>query len=256
MQATADPFGAGFVSQISNLYVNNTIRNDNAIYYDTPKFYGVQLSGVYQLGESTTDSTTTQKKRGNDRYGAGITFANGPIFAGAGYEQIRSNLDNFRVRTADADISYDFGFIKPMLGYWRTRNDNSAFTGVRLREQVGTAGVTVPFGAFSFLGQFSYLRDRSTLNSGVDYGTPRARNYGLGVRYSLSKRTILYAGYSRDNLKTGTQGQAYNGFGGLADASNSGLYTAANLGSGATSYGGLITNVNPYSYQFGMRHSF
>ncbi len=257
VQATADPFGAGFVSQISNLYVNNTIRNDNAVYYDTPKFYGVQLSGVYQMGESTTDNTTTtQAKRGNDRYGAGITFANGPIFAGAGYEQIRANLDNYRVRTADADVSYDFGFIKPMLGYWRTRSDNSALTGVRLREQVATAGVTVPFGAWTFLGQFSYLRDKSTLNNGVNYGTPSARNYGLGFRYSLSKRTILYAGYSRLNLKGGTQGQAYSGFGGIADASNSGLYTAANLGSGITSYGSVITNVNPYSYQFGIRHSF
>lgn len=257
VQATADPFGAGFVSQISNLYVNNTIRNDNAIYYDTPKFYGLQLSGVYQLGESTTDNTTaTQAKRGNDRYGAGLTFANGPIFAGVGYEQIRSNLDSYRVRTADADVSYDFGFIKPMLGYWRTRNDNAAFTALRLRETVYTAGVTVPFGAFSFLGQFSYLRDKSTLNSGASYGTPSARNFGLGMRYSLSKRTILYAGYSRINLKGGTQGQAYSGFGGIADASNAGLYTAANLGSGITSYGSVITNVNPYSYQFGIRHSF
>lgn len=257
VQATADPFGAGFVSQISNLYVNNTIRNDNAVYYDTPKFYGVQVSGVYQLGESATNNTTTtQAKRGNDRYGAGVTYANGPIFAGVGYEQIRSNLDTYRVRTYDADVSYDFGFVKPMLGYWRTRNENGLLTGVRLREQVATAGVTVPFGAWTFLGQFSYLRDHSTLNNNVNYGTPTARNYGLGFRYSLSKRTILYAGYSRINLQTGVQGQAYSGFGGIADASNSGLYTAANLGSGVTSYGSVVTNVNPYSYQFGIRHSF
>ena len=256
VQATADPFGAGFVAQISNLYVNNNIRNDNAIYYDTPKFYGVQLSGVYQLGESTTDNAATQKKRGNDRYGAGITFANGPIYAGAGYEQIRANTDAYRARTADVDVSYDFGFVKPMLGYWRTRNDNAAPTALRLRESVYTGGVTVPFGAFTFLGQFSYLRDKSTLNSGVNYGTPTVRNYGLGVRYSLSKRTILYAGYSRFNIKGGAQGQAYSGFAGIADASNSGLYSAANLGSGVTSYGSIITNVNPYSYQFGIRHSF
>ena len=101
------------------------------------------------------------------------------------------------------------------------------------------------------------------MNSGVDYGKPTARNYGLGFRYSLSKRTILYAGYSRINLKGGTQGQAYSGFGGIADASNSGLYTAANLGQTnaagvavPTSYGSIVTNVNPYSYQFGIRHSF
>src|ERR1700754_1902012 len=68
VQATADPFGAGFVGQISNLYVNNSIRNDNAMYYDTPRIAGFQASGVYQFGESSTDSAATQKKGGNDRY--------------------------------------------------------------------------------------------------------------------------------------------------------------------------------------------
>jgi GBP family porin len=257
VQATADPFGAGFVGQISNMYVNNSIRNDNAMYYDTPRIAGFQASGVYQFGESSTDSAATQKKRGNDRYGLGATYANGPLFVGVGYEQIRANPDNFKVRTIDADASYDFGIVKLMAGYWRTKNDRGDVGTIRLKENVYTLGATVPFGAWTFLGQWSHLRDKSTVNvNGFDYGTPRANNFSLGLRYSLSKRTILYSSWSKINLKTGTQGQAYSGFAGIADASNSGLYTAGNLGSGVTSYGSVITNVNPYSYQFGIRHSF
>ena len=255
VQATADPFGAGFVAQVSNLYVNNTIRNDNAVYYDTPKFAGgLQISGVYQFGESTTNNTTTtQAKRGNDRYGAGITYANGPLFVGAGYEQIKSNLDTYRVRTGDVAATYDFGIVKLHALYWRTRNDNNLFAPgvVTLKENTYSVGVTVPFGAWTFLGQFSRLNDKSTYNNGLAYGNPRTNNYGAGLRYSLSKRTILYAAYSRFNLKTGAQGQAFSGYSGIADASNSGLYTAANLTNALGQ-----PNVNPYSYQLGIRHSF
>lgn len=288
VQATADPFGAGFVGQVSNLYQNNTIRNDNAIYYDTPRFLGgLQLSGVYQFGESTTNTTapvavvpagTGQAKRGNDRYGAGITYANGPIFVGAGYEQIKSNLDTYRVRTFDVAGTYDFGFLKLHALYWKTRNNNPnnifSATGdfgstVSLKENVYSVGFTVPFGAWTFLGQFGRLMDKSTSNvAGVDLGNPKANNFGLGARYSLSKRTILYVGYSRMNLKNGPSGNAFQQFSGIADASNGGLYTTGNLyntaavaatspeGRVRASGVGINQNVNPFSYQFGIRHSF
>jgi len=279
VQATADPFGAGFVAQTSNLYVSNTIRNDNAVYYDTPTFVGgLKVSGVYQFGESSTNtaapSATGQAKRGNDRYGAGITYANGPLFVGVGYEQIKSNLDTYRVRSADAAATYDFGFVKLHAIYWKTKNDNPnnlvAFGNtVTLNSHTYSGGFTVPFGAFTFLGQYSYLKDKSQSNVfNTDLGSPTAKNIGLGLRYSLSKRTILYVGYSRFNLKNGNAGNAYQGFSGIADASNSGLYTAGNLfGSQAVVAGtnaarvaasgvAVNQNVNPYSYQFGIRHSF
>ena len=292
VQATADPFGAGFVAQPSAVYTNNTIRNDNAVYYDTPRFAGIQLSGVYQFGESTTDSAqlntagtgpaaTGQAKRGNDRYGAGATYAAGPVFAGIGYEQIKSNLDQFNVRTFDAAATYDFGFLKLHAIYWRTKNDNGntlagiSTSTVQLRENVFTGGITVPFGAWTFMGQYSKLFDKSTSNYvsaaglGTNLGTPGAKDLGLGARYSLSKRTIIYIGYAKFILKDGPAGNAYQGFAGIADASNSGLYTAGNLygsqvpnnptGNAANvvaSGVGIHQNVNPYSYQIGIRHSF
>jgi predicted porin len=278
LQATADPFGAGFVAQTSNLYNNLTIRNDNAVYYDSPKFLGgLVVSGAYQFGESTTNtaapSATGQAKRGNDRYEGGITYANGPLFVGAAYEQIKSNLDTYRVRTADAAATYDFGIFKLHALYYRTKNDNPnnliAFgSTVTLKENVYNLGVTVPFGAWTFLGQYGHLSDKSTSNvAGIDLGNPKVNNFGLGLRYSLSKRTILYTAFSRFNMKNGTYGNAYQGFGGISDASNAGLYTAGNLYDTTTPVTGATAaarasgiavnqNVSPYSYQFGIRHSF
>ncbi|MGI9024927.1 MAG: porin [Burkholderiaceae bacterium] len=260
VQATADPFGAGMLGQVSNVYVNNTIRNDNAIYYDTPRFSGFQLSGVYQFGESTTDSpattstgapaTTGQRKRGNDRYGAGATYVNGPLYVGVGYEQIKSNLETYRQRTGDVAATWDFGVVKLHGIYWRTRNDNPVPTAVSLHESAWSAGITVPFGAWTFLGSYNRVTDHSTSNAGTNLGTPKANFFGLGARYSLSKRTILYTSYGRFNLKNGPLGNPYQGYAGIADASNSGLYNAGNLFSAGQA------NVNPYSYEFGIRHSF
>jgi general bacterial porin, GBP family len=282
VQATADPFGAGFVSEVSNLYTNNTIRNDNAIYYDTPRFAGLQVSLAYQMGESTTDSPATQVKRGNDRYEAGLTYSNGPIYAGVGYETIKANTDAFRIKTFDAAATYDFGFLKLHALYWQTKNDNPSIAPIsgadpwaaRLSQRVYSGGITVPFGAWTFLGLYSRLNDHSTANvTGVDLGNPHVNAIGAGFRYSLSKRTIVYFGFDRWNMKNGPSGNAFLGFVGIADASNAGLYTAGNLyGSQAAPVGtnaaainarGVLAagvpisqNVNPYSYQIGLRHSF
>jgi predicted porin len=284
VQATADPFGAGFVAQTSNLYPNLTIRNDNAVYYDSPKFIGgLQISGAYQFGESATNSPATnaagtapgtQAKRGNDRYEAGVTYANGPLFVGAAYEQIKSNLDTYRVRTWDAAATYDFGIVKLHAIYYRTKNDNpngitALGSTISQKESTYNVGFTVPFGPWTFLGQYGRLQDKSTSNvAATDLGHPRVNNFGLGLRYSLSKRTILYAAYSRFNMKNGDAGNAYQGFPGISDASNAGLYNAGNLYGTQSALAGtnaarvlasgvaINQNVNPYSYQFGIRHSF
>ena len=246
VQATADPYGAATVGEASNVFILNTLRNDNAVYYDTPRVWGLQASAVYQMGESTTNSpsvTTTgatgQAKRGNDRIGAGFTYTNGPIFAGVGYEGIKSNLSTFKTNTWDAI-------------YWQTRSGISPFLATaNLKEKSYFVGATVPFGAWTFLGGYGRLRDQSTSSlATVDLGTPRANFFSAALKYSLSKRTVLYAVGSRFNLRKGPNGNAFQGFVGITDTNGVGLYNTANL----TGTAGV--NVNPYSYQFGLRHAF
>lgn len=255
-QFGADPYAAGLVSGVNSIFINNTLRNDNAIYYDSPKLYGFQFLGTYQFGESTTNNTvnaaTGQAKRGNERIGAGVLYNNGPLFAGIGYERIRSNLDLYRVQTYDATAAYDFNIVKLHALYWRTENDNPNATAafgstVRLSQRVYMLGATVPFGAWTFIGSYALLRDHSTSNVNTDLGRPWSGTIGAAAKYSLSKRTVLYAAYARMNVKRGPAGNAFQGFNGFTDASNAGLFTAANLSG---------PNVNPWSYQMGIRHSF
>ena len=242
-QATADPFGAGFVSQVSTMYVNNTIRNDNAVYYDSPRFAGIQVSGVYQFGESSTDSPGRNGGAVTDRSGEArqrplrrrCLVRRGPAVPGRRLRADQVEPRRLSCPHGDAAATYDFGFLKLHAIFWKTKNDNpnNAFASgstVALNEHVYTGGITVPFGAWTFLGQYSRLLDHSRSNvDDVDLGNPKSNNIGLGFRYSLSKRTILYFGYAQFILHNGPAGNAFQGFAGIADASNSGLYAANNL---------------------------
>lgn len=253
VQLAADPFFLGGGSP-NTLLVNNTYRNDNAVYYDTPRVGGVQGSLMYQLGESTTNNTAPvaggQARRGNDQFGASVTYANGPLYVGAGYQQIRSVFDNFRVRTGDLAATYDFGVVKLHALYWRTKNSNGntnpAFgSTVALNSRTIWGGISVPFGAWTFLGGYGRLTDKSTSNVGANLGNPKADFFSLGAKYSLSKRTFLYASSGRMKLTRGPSGNPFQGLVGIIDANSAGLYTPANL-----------VNVNPTSYWLGVNHSF
>lgn len=260
-QGLADPFGTGMIATAMNVFTNNTVRNDNAVYYDSQSLAGLVVSGNVQLGESTTDNrqiaATGQAKHGNDRYGASLRYTNGPIYAGVGFEQIRSNLDVYRIRSYDLAGTYDFGLIKLHAILWRTNDGNPNTTAafgstVQVHQQTYYGGATVPFGAWTFLAGYGYLRDASRNNlQTVNLGSPRVNYTGLGVRYSLSKRTVLYASAAHFNLTKGPSGNAFQGLRGFIDASNVGLYTTANL----TSPTGA-SNVNPTSLQFGIRQIF
>lgn len=268
-----DPFGTGYVASANNVMINDTLRDDNAIWYDTPRIAGFAAALVYQLGESTTDDRTPvtggQAKHGDDRYGANVTYRNGPIYAGIGYDTMKSNFDSYRVRSANFAATYDFSIVKLHAIYWQTRNNNenrnAAFgSTVAQNERSYLAGITVPYGAFDFFGSVARLQDRSQSNVDAPLGTPKANFFGVGARYSFSKRTIVYAGTSHFSLHNGPCGNAFQAYNGIIDASNVALYNAANLnGPSVTcrvsgSPVSIVTpsNVNPTSYEIGMRHSF
>ena len=53
-------WGGGLVGRAQNYAVGNVTRFDNAIYYDTPKLYGFQITTAYRLGESSTNSVASR----------------------------------------------------------------------------------------------------------------------------------------------------------------------------------------------------
>ena len=232
-----DPMGGGLVGQAQNYAVGNVTRFDNAFYYDTPKFYGFQLTTAFRLGESSTDSVASGSvKNGGNGGNAVLTYAGGPVLASYSYLSAKNAIDNNTTRTQFAGAVYDLKVVKLHGLYFDTRNG----TTTRLRSY--GLGVTVPIQSFNLFAQAARIDNRYNANNST-LSNDDATFFGLGVNYAFSKRTDVYTSYGKFKNK----GNAINV---VQDASNAGLFTTT----------GAVANVtpgfDPYSAQIGIRHRF
>ena len=232
-----DPMAGGLVGGAQNFAVGNVTRFDNGVYYNSPKLYGFQLTAVYRLGESTTDSVASGSvKNGGNAGNASLTYAAGPLLVGASYLNVKNALDNNTTRTEFGGALYDFKLFKLDAMYFHTRNATTTSL------QSYALGVSVPIQAFNLFAQFAridnkYAQNNSTLKNND------ANFIGTGAQYNLSKRTDIYLAYA----KQVNQGQAINV---VTDSSNAGLQTIA----GTTA--NVLPGFNPWSAQLGLRHKF
>lgn len=161
----------------------------NSVRYDSPNFDG--FSGAVQigLGEDKDTPAAGSASRGVSLH---LAYANGPLAAGLAYQNDKDQGSGAPTeKTTALGGSYDFGVAKLGLGYTRiSTTGNPSF-------RLINAGVTVPFGAFSVVGQFA----QGEL-SDVD---GNSKSFALEGRYALSKRTTAYAGYNntKDNIGGG-----------------------------------------------------
>lgn len=231
--SAADPFAAGTVARGTNYAVGNVVRFDNSVTYESPRFSGFQAKAQYRFGESTTDTVASgTTKNGGNGVSAALTYAQGPLYAGIGYLSARNALDNNTTRSETAAVSYDLSVVKLAAMYFHTRNATTT------RQQAASIGATVPIGAFKVTGVVGRVDNKYDSN-GSALHLNDANYVGLGGHCAVSKRTDLYLVYA----KILNQGAAAFV---LADNSNSGLFTAANVPAG----------FNPWSAQFGVRHLF
>ncbi len=232
-----DPMGGGLVGQAQNYAVGNVTRFDNGIYYDTPKFYGFQVTAAYRLGESSTNSVASgSTKNGGNAGNAVLTYAAGPVLASYSFLSTKNALDNNTTRSQFAGAVYDLKVVKLHGLFFDTKND----TNTRLRSY--GLGVTVPIQSFNLFAQVARIDNRYSQNNSTLSGDD-AIFFGLGANYSFSKRTDIYTSWGKFKNKN-------NAVNVLTDASNAGLFTTT----------GALANItpgfDPYSAQIGIRHKF
>ena len=231
-----DVMGAGFVAGAQN-YVALGVgtRFDNAVYYDSPKLYGFQVSAAYRFGESTT-ATPTAQKTGNNAGNGVITYAAGPILAGYSYLSQKNAADNNTTRSQVAGALYDFKIAKVDLLWSNVRN------GTTTRVRSYGVGVAVPVQAFTIAGQVGRVDNRYNLNNSTlknDDGT----FFGAAVTYAFSRRTDVYTSWAKFKNKN-------NAVFRVQDASNFGLQTVG------TATSNITAGFDPWSAQVGIRHRF
>ncbi len=206
----ADPFGSGYVGDTKNIVAttgNSFSRMDNTVKYLSPTVAGLTAELAAAPGEVAGDSASGRQ------FGGSLAYAAGPLQVRVGYHNRNNdtatlkNTENAR-NTVIAAV-YDFGVAKAHFLYGVNHGLNSsvlrntanpfgqAITPVASTDsRDALVGLTVPFGPHALMASYIYKDDRTALNQ-------NASQIAVGYRYTLSKRTSLYAVYSRIDNRNG-----------------------------------------------------
>jgi len=182
---------------IGNTYYMSMIdasRIDNAVHYLSPNMGGFSLQAMIAPGEKT-----------HDRYqGIKANYAGGPVEATIAYEQSKAlnkaaNGKSSINKIWTGGAAWDFGTVKAYAGYQHGK-DLTTGIGTQLETldfpdltssadtlKAWTVGASMPISTQTTL--FGIYTHSKFSNDVDDIDIAR---YGIGAKYALSKRTMLY----------------------------------------------------------------
>ncbi|SAK96134.1 gram-negative porin domain protein [Caballeronia pedi] len=194
-----DPVAVMSIGSPMNSFNSLTIRENNAISWFTPTFYGLTAQFMIALRDATT-----QPVNGIQFYNAAVRYVNGPFRLGAGYEQAANATGTSILKLFNAGASVEVGAARFYLAYHTERQTDD--TVKRDVYEVSGSYSFTPADQLSLM--YGYAHDR--LGQGNN-----AQQIGVTYSYSLSKRTTLYgsAGFlqNRNQAKFTLNGTGYTG---------------------------------------------
>jgi predicted porin len=251
------------------------VRMQNAVRYDSPSFAGFQVQLQYGANENKSNAPArddssygvgliwasgpfliggTFERRNDvaaaDPGGAGTLTGLGTIggtLNGAG-AAVDNEWDSYRIGG-----KFTFGSGTTIGAFWDrweltkdaatgdlvgTLGDGTAFAGAqnKLERDAWVLSVAQVFGAHKILAQYGHGSEMET-NSGDLPGT-KARFYNIGYEYSLSKRSMVKAGWAR-----------------VSNDRNAAMDFGLNQ-AGLTTANGTQTGADPNAFYVGLRHLF
>ncbi|MEW6703524.1 MAG: porin [Pseudomonadota bacterium] len=193
-----DPFGTNGVGSSLNLFVApaalatsvftgsgaaTLVRASNTIGYFLPSGIG-GLYGQVQVaaGEGVT---------GNKYMGGRIGYAAGPVDVAFAYGQTQVGSDD-KLKTWNLGASYNLGVAK-LTGFYSNANSDffGGVDGVDVTQTNWMLGAVVPMGQGEIHASYNKASGKD------DADGLSAKQLAVGYVYNLSKRTALYAQYSR-----------------------------------------------------------
>jgi len=237
-----DVFGdtiADYNTIIGNVNGTNVrdLRLGNVVAYITPTWSGFHAAiATSMLNESGNAVPATQQGNPSAWSMAGI-YDNGPLFASLAYEIQKSQVvatpaDLFTTKGTKLGLGYKFGATKVGFVHERLNDDNP----VTANANAGTRNAYLLNVAHT-MGANVIKASYGKASDGATAADTSAKNWTIGVDHNLSKRTSVYALYTKtDNAAGATYG--------VGGAGAGGLYNAAAVGE------------DPRAFSLGMKHSF
>jgi predicted porin len=183
-----DPFGTDTVGSVhtGGLFSGQSTsgsRYNNAIYYTSPSLGGLSLHAMIAAGDNNSEISAVS---GNKRpTGLGVNYGAGPFRVAAAYDR---NADD--KKTKGVYGSFNAGFATFMAQWEKGDIYSLAIPDVAR----WSLGAKVPFGAAALKVGYTKWSDENV------------KKFGIGLDYSVSKRTTLYTdvGKLSGNGKVGT----------------------------------------------------
>ena len=219
---TGQPFGTAIGSGYGSIYRVNAaaslVRDDNAVRYVTPAFYGFTAS-LYKSNKQTKTGTNiaadgnfsstlgAYDKLGSDEIG--VNYANGPIAASytslkQDSREVAGGVTEAKVNTLGAN--YTMGAAKFFVMNQTHKNTGAASVATTVDTSYTSVSATYTMGATTLMAQVGNLKADAGSLAGQ-----KSKLVGLGADYALSKRTALYARYESIDDKAGVISAAGNG---------------------------------------------
>ncbi len=195
-----DPFGdGGVIAPISRVFFGGMLGGDNgrisnSIKYTSNSYSGFKFGAAYGFGEEA--GSTNQ----NSSAGVNVGYANGQLnvqFAYHNLDRVAETVPGFggvadgKATATFLGATYNFGVAKLHGAYGEAKVKDVGFDDEKVRNYL--IGVSAKVGAAgSIMASYSVNDVRTT-------GAVEEDSKRLGIMYAhdLSKRTNLYAGYSR-----------------------------------------------------------
>jgi predicted porin len=168
----------GWQVQTANYTSTSYIRTNNTVGYVSPNMSGFVLSLAAAPGEGAHSRDV----------GGSLTYSNGPVWVGVAHDRSHGFFNDATDNSVTTLVgAYDFGVVRPLASYTRSRVNGVSYTGMSL-------AFTAPVGANGLVkGHVSRLDDFDTSTVAKESLSKLA----IGYQHSLSKRTNLFAHYSR-----------------------------------------------------------
>jgi len=185
VNGSADPVFDSALSPMGYVYKSNgyTSRIDNATRYETPTMGG--FSGAVTMNMSEGSATALVAKAFQ------VGYAAGPLAVSLGYQTEGTGATTDDKQFTRLNASYDLGVVVLKGNYGKAGNMGNV-SGADATDY--ELGFDYPVSsALTLSAAYAHSSDNATA------GDATRKGYGLGAKYSLSKRTFVYGGYTSGN---------------------------------------------------------
>ena len=181
-QAASNPFGTKIGGGFG-VVNSGKVRNSNTVLYATPVFSGFSAAVAYSNKTKADTNPATAIAEVGAITDIGVNYANGPLTAGFSSYKVDTTAAAVSKTDNNAYVTYDLGVAKLGAGYFTQKQ-------TALVDAAGySVSATVPLNAnLSLLANYGKLDSKLASNKDATIGA-------IGVKYTLSARTSVYARY-------------------------------------------------------------